>query len=96
VRFFLAVAIVILIIVNWLASQVHFRFDLTEDKRYSLNKTTVNLVKNLEDPVQIDVFLKGEFPAGFRKLATTTQEFLQTIKRRKQQQDKLSFYITGR
>ncbi|MGI8599660.1 MAG: gliding motility-associated ABC transporter substrate-binding protein GldG [Chitinophagaceae bacterium] len=78
--FFLVAAIVILIIVNWLASQVHFRFDLTEDKRYSLNKATVNLVKNLEDPVQIDVFLKGEFPAGFRKLATTTQEFLQTIK----------------
>jgi ABC-2 type transport system permease protein len=78
--FFLAVAFVVLIIVNWLASQVHFRFDLTEDKRYSLNKTTVNLVKNLEEPVQIDVFLKGEFPAGFRKLATTTQEFLQTLK----------------
>ena len=32
--------------------------------------------------LQIDVFLKGEFPAGFRKLANTTREFLGLLKDR--------------
>jgi len=32
--------------------------------------------------VQIDVFLKGDFPAGFKKLAKSTEDFLQLLKDR--------------
>ena len=69
-----------LFVINFLASQFHARFDLTKEKRYTLSKATRNLVKGLEDDVQIDVFLKGEFPSGFRKLANTTKEFLGLLK----------------
>jgi ABC-2 type transport system permease protein len=37
-------------------------------------------LKNLDDDVQIDVFLKGEFPAKFRKLTNRVNEFLQMLK----------------
>ncbi|HEY2720732.1 MAG TPA: Gldg family protein, partial [Chitinophagaceae bacterium] len=63
--------------INFLASIFHSRFDLTKEKRYTLSKATKNLLRSLETPVVIDVFLKGEFPAGFRKLANGTQEFLE-------------------
>ncbi|MCX6317888.1 MAG: gliding motility-associated ABC transporter substrate-binding protein GldG [Bacteroidetes bacterium] len=66
--------------INYLASVIHARFDLTKEKRYTLSKATRELVAKLDDNVEIDVFLKGEFPAGFRKLANSTDEFLGLIK----------------
>ena len=71
-----------LIAINIVASFVHSRIDLTKEKRYTLSKATRNLLLTLDDDVQIDVFLKGEFPAGFRKLANSTGEFLQLLKDR--------------
>lgn len=69
-----------LIAINFIASKLHYRVDLTEEKRYSLTNTTKELVRNMPSDVVIDVFLKGEFPTGFRKLSNTTQEFLTILK----------------
>jgi gliding-associated putative ABC transporter substrate-binding component GldG len=66
--------------VNFLASNFHSRFDLTKEKRYTLSKATHNLLKKLDEPVVIDVFLKGEFPSGFKKLANSTNELLKEFK----------------
>ena len=71
-----------LIAINIAASFAHSRIDLTKEKRYTLSKATRNLLLALDDDVQIDVFLKGEFPAGFRKLANSTEEFLKLLKDR--------------
>lgn len=65
-----------ILVINILASFIHFRYDLTAEKRYSLSTPTKNLLRNLDQPVQVEVFLKGEFPAGFRKLANSIEEFL--------------------
>ena len=74
--------LLILLGINFLASVVHSRIDLTKEKRYTLSKATRNLLLAVNDDVQIDVFLKGDFPAGFRKLANSTGEFLQLLKDR--------------
>lgn len=74
--------LVAVVAVNFLASFLQVRIDLTKEKRYTLSKATSSLVKRLDDVVQIDVFLKGEFPSGFRKLANTTREFLGLLKDR--------------
>ncbi len=72
----------VVLAVNFIASFLPARIDLTKEKRYTLNRTTVGMVKSLEDVVQINVFLKGDFPSGFRKLANTTREFLGLLKDR--------------
>lgn len=69
-----------LIAINLLASLFHKRYDLTEEKRYSLSKETKSLLRNLDEPVRVEVLLKGDFPASFRKLANSIQEFLQECK----------------
>ena len=74
--------LLVLLVINLLASFAHSRIDLTKEKRYTLSKATRNLLLALDDDVQIDVFLTGEFPAGFRKLANSTEEFLQLLKDR--------------
>ena len=72
--------LIIIIAINLLATSFHYRFDLTKEKRYTLSNATKELIRNLEEPLQIDVFLKGDFPAGFKKLAATTAELLQEFK----------------
>jgi gliding-associated putative ABC transporter substrate-binding component GldG len=69
-----------LVVINFLASRVHARFDLTEDKRYSVTPATKGLLKELQGDLTIDVFLKGDFPAEFRKLSNTTNEFLNVFR----------------
>lgn len=68
--------------INYLASDFHTRLDLTKEKRYTLSKATKELLRKVNDDLTIEVFLKGEFPSGFRKLANTTREFLGLLKDR--------------
>ena len=81
-KYWLLLLLVFLVLVNYAASVIHTRFDLTKEKRYTLSKTTKHLISSLGDKVQIDVFLKGDFPSGFKKLAGTTKEFLNLLKDR--------------
>lgn len=68
------------ILVNWLAGFVHVHADLTAEGRYTLSKPTRKLLGGLQEPVTIDVLLSGEMPAGFKKLATSTNDLLQEFK----------------
>src|SRR5258705_2364039 len=79
-KFGLIILVLVLFALNFLASAFHYRLDLTKEKRYTLSKTTRDLLKNLDDVVSVDVFLKGDFPAGFKKLTKSTQEFLELMK----------------
>lgn len=51
-------------------------FDLTEDKRFTLTNATRGLLRKLDDVVYVKVLLEGEFPAGFKRLQTSTRELL--------------------
>lgn len=70
-----------LVLVNFAASFFYGRVDLTEDKRYSLTPTTRALARNLRKDLMINVFLKGDLPSvEFRKLGSSTQEFLSLLR----------------
>lgn len=79
-RLWLPITIIGLVAVNWLASLYHTRVDLTNEKRFTLSSATKKLLKKLDDEVKVDVFLKGDFPSGFKKLANSTGEVLQEFK----------------
>ncbi|WP_342450936.1 gliding motility-associated ABC transporter substrate-binding protein GldG [Aridibaculum aurantiacum] len=70
----------ILLVVVYVASLGRFRLDLTKEKRFSLSPSTINLLRNLDDDVQVDVFLTGELSSGFRKLSNATDELLSEFK----------------
>ena len=76
-NFNLLVLLLILFGINWLASVLHSRVDLTKEKRYTLSKPTKDLLRNLDDQVRIEVFFKGNYPAGFKKIVNSVREFLQ-------------------
>ncbi len=76
-RFGWWIILLVLAGLNILAVFFHQRLDLTQEKRYTLSQPTKDLLLSLDAPTRIDVFLKGEFPAGFKKLANSVKEFLQ-------------------
>ena len=76
----LLLTILIVIIINLLGSQFFYRLDLTNDSRYTLSKTTLEIVNKVEEPLYIDVYLEGDFPGEFKKLQTETQQLLQEFK----------------
>jgi len=54
----LALGVLIIILVNIIASFLFTRFDLTAEKRYSLSPATKKLIKNLDDVVFLRYILK--------------------------------------
>lgn len=72
--------ILLILAMNFVASQFHFRLDLTQEKRYTLSEPTKRLIRNLDDNIHIDIFLKGDLKAGIKKLSKSTEELLSEFK----------------
>ena len=68
--------IVIIVLINMIASFVFTRFDLTAEKRYSLSPAVKTMLKGLKDDVFFRVYLDGELPSGFRRLSNETRDML--------------------
>ncbi len=69
-----------LVVVNFAGNFFFKRFDLTADKRYTLSATSLNIIKEVKQPLYVDVFLEGNFPGEFKKLQTETQQLLGEFK----------------
>lgn len=79
-KIFLPLLLVFLLLLNWAAAKWHTRVDLTNEKRFTLSSTTKKLLKELEEPVSIEVFLKGDFPSGFKKLSGSVNDLLEEFR----------------
>lgn len=76
----LSIVIGIIIALNVLSSVFFTRTDLTSDRRYTLTDSTRQLLRRLDDVVFVKIYLEGDFPAGFKRLATSTKELLNEFK----------------
>jgi len=79
-KFWWAVLALFFVVLTWLISIIHYRIDLTSEKRYSLSTSTKNLLSGLKGPVDIEVFLTGDLSAGFKKLSIASEELLNEFK----------------
>ena len=70
-------ALLLLLVINYIAQQWHSRIDLTQDKRYTLSKTTRKTLSQIQQPLVIDVLLKGNIPTEFKKLQTEAIQLLE-------------------
>ncbi len=71
------ISLLLLILVNMWASQRTWQWDLTADKRYTINDETKAVLQDLESPVDVYVFLQGDhLPAAFKRLQRATRELL--------------------
>jgi ABC-2 type transport system permease protein len=72
-----AVFTFLIVLLLWvIGSLVHFRLDLTTEKRYTLTNETRSVLRKLPDEVLVKVYLEGDLPAGFKKLRNSIKETL--------------------
>ena len=72
-------ALALLLLLNVAGNYAYKRFDLTQDKRYTLSEEMIALVEDLKAPLQIKVYLQGDFPSEFKRLQAETRQFLEEL-----------------
>ena len=73
----LLILIAILLVLNLLSGYFFHRFDLTKDKRYTLSSTSLNIIKQVQNPLYVKIYLQGDLPAEFKRLQTETRDLLE-------------------
>lgn len=70
-------SVILLVLVNLVARFFILRFDLTQDKRYTISEEAISASQKFSSPVIIDILLDGKLPAEFSKLKTETTLLLE-------------------
>lgn len=76
----LLVALAVIAVVYLAGRQFFTRLDLTSDQRYTLSQTSFELLENISAPLEVTVFLEGEFPGEFKKLQVETRQLLEEFR----------------
>lgn len=69
-------ALVVLAIINVSVGYVVCRWDMTDDKRYSISEPTKMLLQELDEPIGVTLLLDGELNSGFVRLKKATEEMV--------------------
>lgn len=72
--------LLLLIAINWMASEFHASIDFTNEKRFTLSNSTKSILKSLDSTVEITVLLSGDIKSEFKKLSNSTKELLENFK----------------
>ena len=79
-KFWKGIAIVVaLVVVNILVQPLVVRWDMTNDRRYSIAPSTKSLLQRLDAPLQVTILLDGELNAGFTRLQRATIEMVEEL-----------------
>ena len=73
----LGIVFLAIIVINLISNFFFKRFDLTQDKRYTLSETTLNIIESVDSPLYIEVYLEGNFPPEFKRLQNETKQLLE-------------------
>lgn len=66
----------ILAVLNAAAYLLPVRWDMTDDKHYSLSEASKTLLRQTDAPIEVTVLLEGDLNSGFRRLRKATEETL--------------------
>jgi gliding-associated putative ABC transporter substrate-binding component GldG len=78
-KLYLILALVVLAIINVSVGYVVCRWDMTDDKRYSISEPTKMLLQELDEPIGVTLLLDGELNSGFVRLKKATEEMVDEL-----------------
>jgi len=73
----LLVVVAVLLVLNVISSYFFQRFDLTQDKRYTLSTTSLNIINQVQNPLYVKIYLQGDLPADFKRLQSETRDLFE-------------------
>jgi len=79
-KFFSLSTIFFFVILYIFFSYKNTRFDLTSDKRYTLSTSSIKIIKNINAPVNFQIFLSGDLPPGMKYLKSQINRIMMDIK----------------
>ena len=70
---------VVILLLLWLSltSRLFFRWDLTQEKRYTLSENTLTLLSKLNEPIEVTLYLNGTLDANMAQLSHAFLELIQ-------------------
>ena len=71
------ITLAVILLLNIIGSSFFHRFDLTQDKRYTLSLTSLNIIKQVQNPLYIKIYMQGDLPAEFKRLQQETKQLLE-------------------
>ena len=71
------IILAVVLLLNAIGNSFFHRFDLTQDKRYTLSPTSLNIIKQVQNPLYIKVYMQGDLPAEFKRLQLETKQLLE-------------------
>jgi gliding-associated putative ABC transporter substrate-binding component GldG len=73
---FIILAIGILIVINVLSDSYFFRLDFSADKRYTLSKATIDILKAVKQPITVKAYFSENLPPDIAKTKRDFKELL--------------------
>lgn len=70
----------IVLVLNFLAYQIFFRLDLTENRDYSISPVTKDVLRNLDDVVSVKTYFSGNAPAQFIQVKKDVADILDSYR----------------
>ncbi|MBL7110442.1 MAG: gliding motility-associated ABC transporter substrate-binding protein GldG [Bacteroidales bacterium] len=70
----------IILLINIIGSFIHYRIDLTSEKKYTLSPVTKQALSDLNETVFIRVYLDGELPPGFVRMKSAIEDLLEEFR----------------
>ena len=75
----LLIVCISIVLANVLAYAFVVRWDLTDDKHYSLSEASKTLLRATDAPIEVTLLLDGDLNAGFRRLKKATEETIEEM-----------------
>lgn len=72
-----AVGILLLFVLNVIGANYFKRFDLTEEKRYTLRESTKEMLAEVNTPIHVELLLGSDLPTGFQRLQKSILETIE-------------------
>ncbi len=75
-KYRIALAFILLIAVIYSSYIFKLRFDLTQDKRFTLCASTKELLNEVDSTVRVEIFLTGDLPPDYQKLSVAVKDIM--------------------
>lgn len=75
----IGLVLILILMINIVGNLFFYRLDLTQDQRYTLSNQTKEIVNNIDNPILVEVYLKGDFPSEFKRLQLETTQILEEL-----------------
>lgn len=75
----LAISLIWFLVLN-LDKWWSFRLDMTEEGKYSIGQATLDVLEDMDGPLEVDILLTGDLPPGMKRFQRNIEQTLKTFR----------------